>query len=95
MIHKNLQVVIDTCPFVLLELKLYCTSYASLHLIATDKPKCKCCVTVYPDKQFSYFSSVISRPVVKWCLEIGHGCFFPNPLNVTYFYIGHYKMSTV
>ena len=37
MIHRNLQVIIN--PFVLLELKLYCTSYVSLYLLANDKPK--------------------------------------------------------
>jgi hypothetical protein len=39
MIHQNLQVIINARPFVLLELKLYCKSYVSLHLVATDKHK--------------------------------------------------------
>lgn len=39
MIHQNLQVTINTRPIVLLELKLYCTFYVSLHLLATEKHK--------------------------------------------------------
>jgi len=39
MVYQNLQVTINTRPIVLLELKLYCTSYVSLHFLATDKHK--------------------------------------------------------
>lgn len=45
------------------------------------------CLTV-----FRHFFST-SRWMVKWCLELGHGCFFPSLLNITHSLIWHYQIS--